>query len=170
MGYENNAFPLTSGTAYNQYGARGVEDGLLSGGQLHGVGGSEFETVVYVKAGDFSISGGVGTFSTRQTIKAGFIPREAYFEVTEAFTQTGGTTSVTLSVGTAGSAQTDGFSISDAATSLSTTEEFDTAGAGTWASALANDTIVGVDLRCGGGTMTAIGAGRAKIVIRYTKV
>ena len=34
--YENNAFPLTSGTAYNHYGQRGTEDGVVSGGNIFG--------------------------------------------------------------------------------------------------------------------------------------
>lgn len=167
MGYENNAINLASGSAYNHYGPRGTQDGVVSGGELHGVGGAYFEKVVYVTADDFGTD---ETFDTQLTLPAGAIPVEAVFEVTEAFTQTGGTTSLTLNVGTNGSEGTNGFSISDAATSLAITTEKDTSGAGTWAAALASDTAVGVSLVAGGGTITSVNAGAAKIIIRYNKV
>jgi len=170
MTYENLAFPLTSGTSYNQYGVRETEDGLASGGILHGAGGQFFEAVFYVRDTDFTVASGAGTFDTRYTLPAGAIPTDAYFEVTEAFTQTGGTTSTTLAIGTNGTETTNGFSISDAATSLATTKELDTSGGGTWAAALATAAVVGVSLTAGGGAITAISAGRAKIVVRYRKV
>ena len=172
MGYENNTFPLTSGTAFNRYGTVETQAGLASGGELHGTGGSVSEAVIYVDHTDFTVAAGVGSFATRYILPIGSIPREAWFEVTEAFTQTGGTTSTTLNVGTSGSAATNGFSISDAATSLAVvTGEVDTSGAGTWASnaPLAAATTIGVSVTTGGGTMTAIGAGKAKIIVRYTK-
>lgn len=174
MGYENSTFPLTSGTSFNRYGVVETQAGLVSGGELHGSGGSVGEAVIYVDHTDFTVSGGIGRFSSRYILPVGTIPREAWFEVTEAFTQTGGTTSTTLSVGTAASAETNGFSISDAATSIAVvTGELDTSAAGTWNSPplTGNEAsrTIGCALTVGGGTMTAVTAGKAKIIVRYTK-
>lgn len=151
---------------FNHFGPRYTQEGVLSGGKLP-VQGSIDEMVIYVRAEDFGTD---ETFDTQFTLPAGSIPVDAIFEVTEAFTQTGGTTSLTLNVGTNGTEGTDGFSISDAATSLATTTEVDASGAGTWAAALAADTAVGVSLVAGGGTITSVDAGEAKIVVRYRKV
>ena len=55
MGFENSAFPLTSGTAYNHYGARDTEaGGVLSGGKLPGEEGAEKEAVIYITGDDFA--------------------------------------------------------------------------------------------------------------------
>lgn len=150
----------------NHYGPRELQDGLLGGGKLP-LHGSIDEMVIYVKHTDF---GSDETFDTQFTLPAGAMPIDATFEVTEAITQTGGTTSLTLYVGTNGSESTNGFSISDAATSIATTSEVDSSAAGTWAAALAADTVVGVSLVAGGGTITSVDAGEAKIVVRYRKV
>lgn len=150
----------------NHYGPRGTEDGLLSGGALP-VHGSINEITFYVRAEDFTA--GVTTFDTQFTLPAGSIPIDALFDVETAITQTGGTTSTTLNVGTNGSEATNGFSIADAATSISTTTEYDSAGAGTWAAALAADTVVGVSITEGGGTITSIDGGKVKVTLRYAK-
>lgn len=160
--YENSA----GLGVYNHYGPRGTQDGVLSGGKLPAHGSVE-EMVIYITADDF----GTGTtFDTQFTLPAGSIPLDAIFEVTTAITQTGGTTSTTLHVGTNGSEATNGFSISDAATSLAVITERDSSGAGTWAAALAADTVVGVAVVEGGGTITSIDGGEVKVTVRYFKV
>lgn len=166
MSYENSAINLASGTAYNHYGTRGTQDGVVSGGELPSTGAFR-EAVIYVTAADFGTD---ETFDTQLSLPAGAIPEEAIFEVTEAFSQTGGTTSLTLNVGTNGSEDTNGFSISDAATSIAVVTEVDSSAAGTWAAALAADTAVGVSLVAGGGTITSVDGGAAKVIIRYRKV
>jgi len=160
--YEGN----TGLGVFNHYGPRGTQDGVVGGGKLP-VHGNIDEMVVYVNSADFGTD---ETFDTQFTLPSGAIPVSAIFEVTEDFTQTGGTTSLTLNVGTSGSEGTNGYSISDAATTLSAVTELDSAAAGTWASALAADTLVGVSLVAGGGTITAVTGGEAKVVVRYYKV
>ena len=162
------SFENTAGLGVNNhFGQRGLQDGIVGGGRLP-VHGSIDEVVVYVKHSDFGTD---ETFDTRFTMPAGAVPLDALFEVTEAFTQTGGTTSLTLNVGTNGSEGTNGFTITDAATSIAIVTELDAAGDGTWANlALAADTLVGVSLVAGGGTITSVDAGEAKVTIRYRKV
>lgn len=162
MSYENNAFPLTSGTAYNHYGPRGVQDGLASGGQLHGNGAIE-EKVVYITSADFA---GGTSFDTRLTIPAGAKFLEAVCEVTEVFAL-GGTTP-TINVGTNTSEGTNyGIELSEAnAEALGT--YYNSTGAGTWGAVLAADTVVGVALD--GTTPTVGSGGAAKVVIRYIKI
>jgi hypothetical protein len=163
MSFENSAGLGVN----NSYGIRGTQDGIVGGGKLP-VSGSIDEMVVYITAADF---GADETFDTRFTLPAGSVPLDALFEVTEAFTQTGGTTSLTLNVGTNGSEATNGFTITDAATSIAVVTELDAVGDGTWANlALAADTAVGVSLVAGGGTITSVDGGAAKVVIRYRKV
>jgi hypothetical protein len=162
MSYEDTA----GLNVFTHYGPRETEDGVLGGGELPGKGSIQ-EVVVYVKDTDF---GSDETFDTQRSLPAGAIPIDATFDVEEAITQTGGTTSLTLNVGTNGSEGTNGFSISDAATSISTTTEVDSSGAGTWAAALAAETAIGVSLVAGGGTITSVDGGKVKIVIRYRKI
>lgn len=177
MGYENNAINLATGSANNHYGPRDTEDGVVGGGSLPGEG-AYHEAVFYVRDTDFTISSGAGLFNTEYTIPAGSIPVEAYFEVTEAFAQTGGTTSTTLHVGTSDGVEppteatitSNGFNTTDASTGIPTVKELDTSGDGTWGSALAADTPVAVAIVSGGGAITAVSAGRAKVVVRYIKV
>lgn len=163
MSYEN-----TAGLGVlNHFGQRTLQDGVMGGGKLP-VHGSIDEFVVYIRAEDF---GSDETFDTQFTLPAGSIPLDAVFEVTEAITQTGGTTSLTLNVGTNGSEGTNGFTITDAATSIAVVTELDAAGDGTWAGvALAADTLVGVSLVAGGGTITSVDGGECKVTIRYRKV
>jgi hypothetical protein len=161
MGYENNAMNLASGSAYNQYGPRGTEDGVVSGGNLHGVGGSTFEAVVYITGDDFN---GTTSYDTQLSLPAGSFPIEAVFEISEAFTV--GNADNVINIGTNGSESTNGFAIADPETAEVTK---DTSGAGTWAAALAANTAVGVSVT---GTTAAVtaGSGKAKVIIRYTKV
>ena len=84
MGFENSAFPLTSGTAYNHYGVRDTEaGGVISGGKLPGEEGSEKEAVIYITGDDFNST---TSFNTSLTLPAGAIFKEAIFEIGEAFT------------------------------------------------------------------------------------
>lgn len=160
MGYENNAFPLTSGTAYNHYGARGTEDGVVSGGELPSAG-VEKEVVVYITGDDFA---GTTSFDTQLSIPAGALFKEATFDVSEAFTL--GNADNVFNIGTNGSESTNGVSIANPdATGITQ----DTSGAGTWAAALAADTAVGVSVTGTTAGVTA-GAGKAKVVIKYVKI
>lgn len=161
MGYENNAFPLASGSAYNHYGKRGTEDGVVSGGELHGQGGTTFEKVVYITGDDFNST---TSFDTKLTLPAGAFPIEAVFEVTEVFTL--GNADNVFNIGTNTSESTNGFAIANP-DALGVTK--DTSGAGTWAAALAADTAVGVSVTGTTAGVTA-GSGKAKVIIRYTKV
>ncbi len=176
MSYETGALNDSSGTN-NQYGPRDTQDGVVGGGDLHGSAGLYGEAVVYVKPEDFTFSGGAGLFNTQLSLPAGAIPVEAYFEVSEAFAQTGGTTSTTLTVGTSdelsppteATITSNGFATTDASTGIPVVTEVDSSGAGTWAASLAAETPVGVALTSGGGAITACSAGEAKIVVRYIK-
>ena len=159
------------------YGIRDTEAGVVSGGKLHGAAGLYTEAVVYVKPEDFTFSGGAGLFNTQLSLPAGAIPVEAYFEVSEAFAQTGGETATTLTVGTSdglsppteATITSNGFATTDASVGIPVVTEVDSSGAGTWAAALAAETPVGVALTSGGGAITACSTGEVKIVIRYIK-
>jgi hypothetical protein len=157
MSYES-----TSGLGVNnQYGPRGTEDGVVSGGEVHGQGGSTFEKVVYITGDDFA---GGTSFNTQLTIPADSFPIEAVFEVSEAFTL--GNADNVFNIGTDTSESTNGFAIANPDVAGVTK---DTSGAGTWAAALAADTAVGVSVT---GTTAAVtaGLGKAKVIIRYTKI
>jgi len=168
MSYENSAGLGVN----NHYGVRDTQDGIVGGGKLES-SGSVVEAVVYVKAADFTVAAGVASFDTQLSLPAGAVPLDCLFDVSTAFTQTGGTTSTTLNVGTSGSAGTNGFTVTEAATSLAAVVEVDAAGDGTWAGtnpvSTSAATTVGVDIVAGGGTITSIDGGDAKIVIRYRK-
>jgi hypothetical protein len=151
---------------FARYGAPVTEQGLLGAGGVKSYG-TVHEVVAYIDSSDF---GADETYATQLVIPAGAIPIDAVFDVTTAVTQTGGTTSLTLYVGTDGSEATNGFSITEAATTLATTTAVDSSGAGTWAAALAADTTVGVALVAGGGTITSVDGGKAKVVVRYHKI
>ena len=171
MGFESN----TGLGVVNHYGARGTQDGIASGGELAGGEGAIKEVVIFAKASDFTIDDATNaSFDSRFSLPAGAVPIDCLFEVTTDFTQTGGTTSTTLNVGTSGSEGTNGFTITDAATSLSAVTELDAAGDGTWAGSTpvnaSADTVVGVQLTMGAGTITSIDGGEAKVVIRYIKI
>ena len=157
MGYESN-----SGLGvFNQYGPRGTQDGVVSGGQLHGAGGSIFEHVVYITGDDFD---GATSFDTQLVVPAGSYLDEAIFEITEVFTV--GNADNVINIGTNGSESTNGVSIADPETAEVT---IDTSGAGTWAAALAADTTVGVSVT-GTTPSVAAGSGAAKVVLRFRKI
>ena len=180
MGFATSPFGKADGsnvdgTVVQHYGEREREDGIAAGGELAGGEGAIKEAVLFAKASDFTIDDATNaSFVSRFSLPAGAVPIDCIFEVSEAFTQTGGTTSTTLNVGTSGSEGTNGFTITDAATSLAIVTEVDAAGDGTWAGVTPVNasaaTVVGVQLTLGGGTVTAVTAGAAKIVIRYRKV
>lgn len=162
MGYENKAFPHTSGTSYNHYGQRGIEDGVVSGGQVHGNGVVE-EKVVYITGEDF----GDGTsYTTQLTLPAGAVFKEAVAEVNEAFVL-GGTTP-TINVGTEGTAQTDYVIELSEADAEAEGVYTDTTGAGDYTSPLTANASIAVSL--GGTSPTVTDAGAAKVVIRYVKI
>lgn len=162
MGYENNAINLATGSAYNHYGPRGTEDGIVSGGQVHGNGVVQ-EKVVYVTGADF----GSGTsFDTQLTIPAGAKFIEAIAEVTEAFAL-GGTTP-TINIGEDGNSQTNYVMEVSEANAEAAGTYYNSTGAGTFAAVLANDEPIEVSL--GGTSPTVTDAGKLKVVIRYLKV
>lgn len=161
MGYENNAINLASGSAYNHYGPRGTEDGVVSGGSIHKDGVVQ-EAVVYVTGADFSS----GSFDTRLTLPAGAKFIEAIAEVNEAFALGG--TSPTINVGTNGSEGTNyAIELSEANAEAAGTY-YNSTGGGTFAAVLAADTAIGVALD--GTTPTVTDAGEMKVVIRYIKI
>lgn len=163
MSYENNAMNLSSGTAYNHYGPRGTEDGVVSGGEVHGAGGTTFEKVVYITGDDFA--GGL-TFDTMLTIPAGAIFKNAAFEVTEVFVL--GNADNVINIGTNGSEATNGVELANPDV-LGTT--IDIVGAGTWQDnvTIAADTAVGV-AASGTTASVAAGSGKAKVVLTYQKL
>ena len=157
MGYESNSGLGT----FNQYGPRGTQDGVVSGGEVHGQGGGSRDVTVYITGDDFD---GGTSFDTQLILPAGSIFEVATFEVTEAFTL--GNADNVFNIGTNGSEVTNGCAIANP-DATGTTQ--DTSGAGTWGSALAADTAVGVSVT---GTTAGVteGVGKAKVVIRITKI
>ncbi len=99
-------------------------------------------------------------------IQGAAVIEDVYVEVTEAFAL-GGTTP-TIVVGTDTSEETNGVVISEAQAEATGTYDITGTLTGTWASPLEADTTIGVTL--GGDTPTVGTAGKAKVVIRYTKV
>lgn len=174
MSYESGVFPNeTNGTTSNQYGPRDTQDGVVSGGQLQ-ASGSVQEAVIYAKAADFTIDSATkASFVSKFSLPTGAVPLDCLFDVQTAITQTGGTTSTTLNVGTSGSEGTNGFTVTEAATSLAAVVEVDPGGDGDWAGTnpvnASAATAVGVEIVMGGGTITSIDGGDVKIVIRYRK-
>lgn len=160
--YENNAFPLTSGTAYNHYGQRGTEDGVVGGGNIHKDGVIQ-EAVVYATGYDFD---GGTSFDTQLTIPAGSKFIEAYAEVSEAFVL-GGTTP-TINIGTNSSEGTNYAIELSEAQAEATGNVYNATGAGTWANVLTANTAVGIALD--GTSPTVTDAGKLKVVIRYIKI
>jgi hypothetical protein len=157
MGFESN----TGLGVYNQYGPRGVENGVVSGGELHGQGGAERDVTVYITGDDFN---GTTSFNTELVIPAGGFFKSATFEVSEIFT-TGNADNV-FNVGTDTTESTNGVQIANPDV-LGVTQ--DLTGAGTWAAALVANTSVGVSVTGTAAAVTA-GSGRAKVVISYTKI
>jgi len=159
MGFESN----TGLGVFNHYGARGTEDGVVSGGELAGGEGSIKEAVIYITGDDFA---GGTSFDTQLSILAGSFVQEAFIEVSEAFTL--GNADNIFSIGTNGSEATNGITIANPDV-VGDTQEMVGDLNGTWAAALAADTAVGVAVS---GTTAAVtaGAGKAKVVIRYRKI
>lgn len=89
---------------------------------------------------------------------------DVYIEVTEAFALGG--TDPTILIGTDGSEDTNGVEVSE--TQAETVGTYKLTTAGTWSSPIAAETTIGITL--GGTTPTITTAGKAKVIIRYTKV
>lgn len=141
------------------YGARTLEDGRPSGGQVQ-TSGTEFEHVVYIRGADFE---GTTSFNTRLTVPAGSFLTEAIFDVEEVFTL--GNADNVFNIGTDGSESTNGVAVANPDVAGVTK---DTSGAGTWAAALVADTLVGVSVT---GTAAASGdVGKVKAVLKFTKI
>lgn len=147
---------------FNHYGQRGTEDGVVSGGEVHG-SGTIREAVIYVTGDDF----GSGTdFDTQYTIPAGSKFIEAYAEVSEVFALGG--TSPTINVGTNGSEGTNYAIELSEAQAEATGNVYNSTGAGTFGSVLSADTTIGVALD--GTSPTVTSAGKMKVIIRYIKI
>lgn len=163
MGYENKAFPLVSGSAYNHYNQRGVEDGVVSGGELPSTG-TEYQKTVYVTGEDFAAG---DSYTTNLILPKGAQVTSTSFEVNEAFAL-GGTTPV-IDVGVATTEGTNRLvSVSEAQAEAVDTVATDSTPEGTLASVLTADTAIGVAL--GGTSPTVTSAGRIKVVVTYTKL
>lgn len=100
------------------------------------------------------------------TLPAGIRFVDFFVEVQEAFVVTG--TTPALEVGTSGTEETNGFTISEAILEAVGVSAISTTFAGTWAATLAADTDVGIALS--GTTPVVTSAGHARIVARYIKV
>ena len=94
-------------------------------------------------------------------LPAGAYPKEVYVDVDEAFALGG--TSPTISIGTEGSEETNGFDITEAQAESTGSYQI-TSFNGTWANQLASDTDVGIAL---GGTSPTASGGYARVIIRY---
>lgn len=155
MSFENSAGLNVN----NHYGPR--ESGKTVG--VVKTEGRVYEASIYIDSE--TISNG-GPLLVDLKLPDSAIIEDAYVEVTEAFALTG--TSPTILVGTDTSEATNGLAISEAQAEAVGTYDVTSTLTGTWASPLAAETTVGVAL---GGTTPAVGsAGKAKVIVRYTKV
>lgn len=154
------SFESTSGLGVtNHYGPRdtGKTVGVIK------TEGRSYEASIYIDSE--TIANG-GPELVDITIPASAVIEDVYLEVTEAFAL-GGTTP-TILVGTDTSEVTNGVVIAEAKAEAVATYSLTSTLTGTWAAPLAADTVVGIVL--GGTTPTVGSAGKAKVVIRYTKV
>ena len=160
MSYENKAFPHTSGTSYNHYGTRGLEDGVVSGGKLPNTG-TDYEAVVYVKGTDFAAG---SSYDTRLLLPKGAVIQRTFAEVSEAFDLSD---AAEIFVGVNGSEENDtaiSIDATDAETEGAVVSETPD---GSLVNTLAADTAIGVALSSGA---TVTDAGHIKVVIKYTKL
>lgn len=143
----------------SRYGAPGTQKGVAGGGEIKSYG-SVKEITVYIDGEDFN---GAVSYDTPITIPAGSsVLGVSVCEVTDAFTL--GNADNDIFVGTNGSEGTNfGFQILNPAATGTTVDD----PGGTWAAPLAADTVVGVLVS---GTTAAASAGKAKVVIRYSKI
>jgi hypothetical protein len=130
----------------NQYGPRPTPD--AASGVMKTEGGFNELTVELSGA---NING--SEFSTDVIIPAGSLIVDAYAEIEEVF-------SAGFSVGTSGSETTNGVPVTGTSVTVETLTP-----AGTWAVALATDTIVNVAWATSG-----TDAGKGRVVVRYLKV
>ena len=152
MGKENTAGLGVT----NVYGPREVDEARVS---TRWEGGQVFELEVAFRGDNYTL-----IETPAKKIPAGSKVLDAYLEVKEVFAL-GGTTP-TINVGTDGSAATNGVDISEA--QAEATGVYDLTPQGTWASVLAADTTIAVEL--GGTSPTITSAGHAVMVIRYIDI
>ncbi len=100
------------------------------------------------------------------TLPAGIRFVDFYVEVQEVFVLTG--TTPALEIGTNGTEETNGFTISEAILEAVGVSAVSTTFAGTWAASLSGETAVGLALS--GTTPVVTDAGHARVVARYIKV
>lgn len=156
MGFESN----TGLGVNNHYGPREL------GGSAGVVGTQGREVELSIDLNEPVVSNG-GPELVDFTIPAGALIEKVYLEVTEAF-DLGGTTPA-IEVGTDTSEETNGVTITEAQAEATGYTDITAALAGTWASPLAADTVVGVALS--GTTPTIVAdTGAAKVLIKYTMI
>lgn len=169
MGYETSPFGdnVLTGSGGNVTTKVSNHYGARSTGKTVGVVKTEGSSNEL----SFNIDGtivGDGSYALlAPTLPAGAVIEDVYLKVTEAFVL-GGTTPV-IDIGTEGSEATNGFTITEAQGEAVATYDLTSALSGTWAAPLAADTTVGI-LLGGGGSNTVTSAGKADVVIRYSKV
>ena len=160
MSYENNAFPLTSGSSNNQYGIRGTQDSaVLSGGKVESQG-SVHEAVVYFTGDELSDT----ELVTSLIIPAGARVLDATLEIVDAIAM--GDVDNDIVIGTAGDSEVDG---ADFDNTLGAVGAYNASAINNdWAGVLALDTSVAVQVT--GTTANNTAGGKGKIVVRYLKV
>lgn len=111
----------------------------------------------------------VGGFLDEYILPAGSIIKAAYIDVEEAFALSG-TNTLAVEIGTAGSEDTNGFTITEAQIEGTGSVNLTGALSGTWdnEAVLAADTVVSVALT--GTNPVLTDAGRARITIKFDRV
>lgn len=156
MGYENSAGLGVN----NHYGVRDTQDSaVISGGKVRAVGVVQ-EAVIYFTGDEISST----EVDTIATIPAGSRVLDATLEIVEAITM--GNADNDISVGTSGSAVTNGVDFDNTTGAVGAYNADATNG--TWADVLAADTVVAIDVA--GTTPDNTAGGKGKVVIRYIKV
>ena len=146
------------------YGPRTSDEVSLGKGIVNGV---TKEVRLVVKSESATVADFDGQLDDFDDVilPAGALPRRIVVRVKEAYVL-GGTTPV-ISVGTEGTESTNGGDLAEASAEAAGTYEI-TSFNGTWAAALAADTVLGVNL--GGTTPTITAAGISEFVVEYDLV
>ena len=165
MGFENSKFGYAGGattasspTVNNHYGAREVKKSV-------GVTRTEgFMNELTIDLDGDMVSAEAFPLLA-PILPKGAIIEDVFLHVEEVFVLGG--TSPVVEIGTEGSEATNGVTLTEAQLEATGTYDVTSALAGTWATGLAADTTVGIDLA--GTNPTSTSAGKARVVIRYLK-
>jgi hypothetical protein len=159
FGYAGGATTASSPAVNNHYGPRDV-------GKTVGVSNTEgFKNELTIDL-DGEMVGAAAFPLIPPKIPAGSIINSVVVQVEEVFVLGG--TSPVIEIGTEGSEATNGVSITEAQAEATGTYDVTAALAGTWAAGLAAETTLGIALS--GTTPTVTDAGKARVVITYTKM